>query len=127
MNRDQLKAKVLGILTRHVGREKAIGMGELYERVYGKPWSHRINDTRGLRYLITELRYEGYLIGETRSRAGGGYYLARSESELEEFFSRRTQEALKKLKMVSCMKNLGLGEFLGQLSLELRGARDEAA
>lgn len=127
MNRDQLKAKVLGILTRHVGQEKAIGMGELYERVYRKSWNHRINDTRGLRHLITELRYEGYLIGETRSRTGGGYYLARSESELEEFFSRRTQEALKKLKMVSCMKNLGLGEFLGQLSLKLQGARDEAA
>ena len=119
MNRDQLKTNVLGILTRHIGKEKAIGMGELYKRVYGKPWENRINDTRALRRLITELRYEGYLIGEVRSRTGGGYYLARSESELEDFFGRRTQEALRKLKMVSCMKNLGLAEFLGQLSLDL--------
>jgi len=119
-------SKVLAVLTRHVGRENAIGMGELYARVYGRPWRNRINDTRELRRIITELRYDGALIGETRSRQGGGYYLARSTSELEEFFSRRTREAIKKLYMVSRMKKIALPEMLGQLSLELQACLPSA-
>ncbi|RLC25050.1 MAG: hypothetical protein DRH56_06045 [Deltaproteobacteria bacterium] len=120
-------ARLLATLTRHVGRENAIGMGELYVQVYGEAWRHRINDTRKLRDLITELRYDGTLIGETRSRHGGGYYLARSRSELKDFFDRREREALKKLYMISRMKNVGLPEMLGQLSLGLKERHHDAA
>jgi len=110
-------------LTRHVGEEKAIDMGELYCRVYGKEWRNKINDTRKLREIITELRYEGCLIGEVRRRDRGGYYLARSVSELNEFFERRTHEALKKLRMISSMKKIGLPEMLGQMTLNLAEKR----
>jgi len=113
------KSRLLAILTRHVGIEKAIGMGELYERVYGKPYQNRINDTRELRRLITELRMDGSLIGETRSHSGGGYYLARSVSELNDFFDRRKREAIKKLALVAHMQRVGLPELMGQMVLNL--------
>lgn len=116
---DRVRARVMETLSRHVGREKAIGMGELYERVYGKPWKHRINDTRELRKVITEMRFDGVLIAEDRSNTGAGYYLGRSEHEVTSFLDRRTQEALKKLKMVAAMKRKTLPEFMGQLSLSL--------
>jgi len=117
--RQKAKGRVLMILTRHVGREKAIGMGELYEQVYGERWHNRINDTRELRRVITELRYEGSLIGETRSKSGGGYYLARSVSELNSFFDKRKREALKKLDLISKMKKIGLPELMGQMIMNL--------
>jgi len=120
MTKDQAMRRMLGILTRHVGIEKAVGMGELYEMVFEKPWKNRINDTRSLRRLITEARYEGVLIGETRKMSGGGYYLARSTYELSGFFQRRKKEALKKLHMVARMQKIGLAELLGQMQLSLR-------
>lgn len=121
MTHVELKAKVLTILTHHVGRERAIGMGELYSRATGEPWTHRINHTRALRKAITELRYEGALIGETRAQSGGGYYLARTVGELTDYFERRTHEALKKLRMVSVMKRCSMEELLGQMLLNLKG------
>lgn len=121
MNREQTKARLLIILTRHVGEEKAIGMGELYSRVFGKPWSHRINDTKILRDLITELRFDGALIGESRSKTGGGYYQARSAHELGVWFRRREREWKKKAYMLARMKRLSLDEYLGQTILNLQG------
>ncbi|MBW1666868.1 MAG: hypothetical protein JRJ66_02215 [Deltaproteobacteria bacterium] len=116
-----LAGKVMVILSRHIGEEKAVSMGELYERVYGKAWKNKINDTRPLRKVITELRYSGALIGETRSSAGGGYFLARSVHELNRFFDKRKREALRKLLMVARMQRVGLPELLGQMQLSLRG------
>ena len=122
-NRELYKARALAILTRHIGEEKAIDMGELYRRVFDKDWNHKINDTRPLRNIITILRNEGCLIGDTRSSKGGGYFIARSVSELNEFFDRRTHEALKKLRMVSNMKKIGLAEMLGQMALNLKARK----
>lgn len=127
MNKDEAKARLLAILTRHVGEEKAIGMGELYSQVFGEPWSHRINDTRKLRRLITELRYDGSLIGETRAKTGGGYYLARSVFEMGEFVRRRKREALRKLAMIAAMQRIGLPELLGQMQLNLQPERTDNA
>jgi hypothetical protein len=119
MSEEDVKRAIVMILSRHIGKEKAIGMGELYYQVYRKTWRHRINDTRELRQEIKGLRYQGVLIGETRSRTGGGYYLARSTYELEDWFRRRKREALKKLDMIAKMKNIGLPELLGQMQLGL--------
>jgi len=123
-DQERYKAKALAILTRHIGEEKAIDMGELYRRVYDREWKNKINDTRKLRTLITGLRYEGCLIGSTRSKRGGGYYIARSSSELNEFFERRTHEALKILGLISNMKHIGLDEMLGQMALNLQGKKE---
>jgi hypothetical protein len=119
MNKAEAKVKILTIMSRHMGMEKAIGMGELHEQVFGEPWRNRINDTRMIRALITELRYNGALIGEVRTREGGGYYQARSSHELSQFFSRRKKEALKKFDMIAKMQKISLDELLGQMRLNL--------
>jgi hypothetical protein len=108
-------AKVLQILTWHVGRHKAIGMGELYESVYGNSWQNRINDTRPLRDVIEKLRRRGVPICSDES----GYWLAAAGSELEEFCARLRRRALKSLVQEARLKKIGLPELLGQMQLNL--------
>ena len=68
------KTRILMIMSGHVGQGKRIGMGELYERVFEETYDHRINDTRNLRKLITELRRDGVAICSVAAKSGGGYY-----------------------------------------------------
>lgn len=118
-DREELKVKVLQVLTGHVGRANAIDMGELYWRVFGESWSHKINDTRRLRSIITELRRAGAAIGSVASRNGGGYYLM-SGSELAEWADRIQAQALRKLGMVARLRRRTLPELLGQIAVEAR-------
>ncbi len=53
------RTRVLTILASHIGSYNAIGMGELYEAVFDRPWTDRISDTRALRKVVTDLRAEG--------------------------------------------------------------------
>lgn len=117
----ELKAKLAWVLMEHIGEEKAIGMGELYEKVYGKPWRNRINNTRPLRHLITDLRREGKRVCSN----GSGYYLAAVESELEDYLARRRKRALTELGLEAAMRRKSLPELLGQLSLDLGGREDD--
>lgn len=121
MENTMKKYLILSILSRHTGKERAIGMGELYERVFDKPWNHRINDTRPLRDIITEMRFEGQPIGSVRNRNGGGYYMAtRSSHELTEMTGKIEAEGLRKIRMAAAMKRITLGELLGQMRLNLQ-------
>lgn len=131
MNKIQMAfyaARLLGELTNHVGRDNAIGMGELYEIVFDEPWANRINDTRRLRQIITELRRQGRPICSYCSSSGGGYYLARMRSsEMREYLERLRQRALKALVLEAKMRKMSLPELLGQLQLELhQGLFNEA-
>ena len=117
-NDDAYKKECLAILTRHIGEEKTIGMGELYERVFKRRYNNRINSTRRLRNLITDLREEGVAIGSNTKPNTGGYHLIRSSSELEEYVNRNIAIAKKKLYMISRLKKVSLPEILGQLSIE---------
>jgi len=117
--REHYKAVLLRELTQHVGAHRRIGMGELYQRVFGRPWSHRINDTRDLRTLITELRYEGVPIVSVSDRHGGGYYLASAGSETEEYCARLRVQALKKLKMEARIRRIALPRLVGQIAMNL--------
>ncbi|PKN67165.1 MAG: hypothetical protein CVU57_04230 [Deltaproteobacteria bacterium HGW-Deltaproteobacteria-15] len=125
MEKDTLKYRVLSILNRHIGKEKAIDMGELYERVYEQTYKHKINDTRPLRTIITMLRKEGNLICSTRSKTGGGYYLPRSGHEFNQLADRILSEGIKKIQIVARMKQVGLAELLGQMALNLKGGGSE--
>jgi hypothetical protein len=126
--KNEYKAKILGELTGHVGREKAIGMGELYETAFGDTWRNRINDTRRLRKVITELRWEGVPICSCSDRDGGGYYLAAAGSELRCFLERLKRRALKPLAMAARIEKTSLAEMLGQMSLNLKeGTHDDIA
>ena len=119
--------KLLVELTHHVGRQKAIGMGELYEKVFGETWQNRINDTRRLRIIITELRQQGVAICSASSPTGGGYYQASAGSELKDYLSRLRRKALKALSLEAKMRKMTLAELLGQIELNLRGRQNEAS
>lgn len=134
--RSQRKTRDMGIyvarlqveMDRHIGRQRAIGMGELYELVFLKRWNNRINDTRDLRTVITELREQGAAICSYCSGDGkGGYYKPSAGSELEDYCRRLRKSALKKLILEAKIRRISKPEMLGQLELEFPGDFDEAA
>ncbi len=117
----EIKNRLMKTLYGHVGATKMIGMGELFETVFAEGFNNRINDTRVLRLLITELRKEGIPIVSVVSQTGGGYYIASSASELEAYCSRITTAALKKLKLVAGLKKMGLPALVGEIQMNLGG------
>ncbi len=121
------KGKALALLTRHIGRQRAVGMGELYEAIFGRPWTNRQNDTRDVRALIDSLRREGVPIGSVNDQSGGGYYLMGAESEVADYCRRLRRQALKKLALEARLRSLSLPDLLGQIALNLRGCEDELA
>jgi hypothetical protein len=111
------KMVILGVLSSHQGKARAIGMGELFEQVFGEPWTNRINDTRKLRKLIREIKKEmAAPIGSTSAQTGGGYYLA-SGSELEDYCRRRRRAALRILSEEARLRRVALPELVGQMLL----------
>jgi len=116
---------VLRILSRHVGAGRKIGMGELYYAVFGESWNNRINDTRALRTIITELRHEGIPICSVADRTGGGYYLASAGSELSGYLDRLRTQALKKLALEAKIRKISLADLIGQMALNF-GKEGEA-
>jgi hypothetical protein len=125
--REAQRVRVLTILAGHIGSHNAIGMGELYEEVFGEPWEHRINDTRALRKVITALRSEGVPICSAADREGGGYYLAAAGSELSSYLRRSEIRALKILKRNARIKRISLPDYLGQMRLNMEASDGEAA
>jgi len=123
----ECRIRLHSTLTSHIGRANAVGMAELYEAVYDRPWSNRINDTRKLRTLVTEMRREGVAICSTAFSVGGGYYLAAGGSELKDYLRRTKVQALKKLARVAKIQRVSLPELLGQMRLEMEAGHDEAA
>lgn len=113
------KLKVHSILTSHVGKTRAIGMGEMYREVFGEGWENRINDTRKLRQVITMLRDSGQPICSVTSSDGGGYYLAAAGEELEDYLSRGKRRALSVLGRNARIMRMNLADYLGQMKLAL--------
>jgi hypothetical protein len=117
---EQHKLACMKALADHIGEEKALDMGILYERVFEKPpGGHKINSTRALRTIITQLREEGTPIGSVSTTNQGGYYLARSDSEVLEYVERLRKRGIQALKMAAHIKKKSLPEYLGQLRLSL--------
>lgn len=114
--REALKNRVMLLLSGHIGRANAVDMGRLYSEIFGEAWTNKINDTRPIRTVVTELRRSGAAIGSVAARTGGGYYLM-SGSELQEWAERVQRQALRKLAMVARMKKRTLRELLGQLAV----------
>ena len=117
ISNEEATSKILMVLSRHVGIEKALDMGDLYSRVFGEPYTHKINHTRRLRTIITALRQKGVPIGSTAAKNGGGYYIVRAGSELDEYCGRLRRAALRKLFMESKLRKISMGELLGQMRL----------
>jgi len=121
MTDQELENRLLGALMDHVGRANAIGMGELFELVFGQSYEHRINSTRHLRKLITALRRQGKRICSITSTGGAGYFVAAAGSELEDYTDRLKKQGLKKLAQVARMEKISLPELLGQIRMNLEG------
>lgn len=123
--RELAKSKLLMELARHIGRARAIGMGELYSAVYGEDWENRINDTRPLRKLITDLRWgkagKPVPIASVCCAFAPGYYIA-TGNELEDYIDKRlVKPALKKLGLAATLRNKALPDLLGQLAIDFQG------
>jgi len=124
----EARARLLSILTTHIGETNAISMAELYERVFDKKWHNKVNDTRKLRLLVNKMRSEGIAICSTTDQNNGGYYLAAAGSEVNDYLRRLERRALKILWRISKIKKVSLPELLGQMRLHMveRGDNQEA-
>ena len=120
MNKEALKTRLLMVMAAHVGRSNTIGMGELYEEVFGETYNHRINDTRRLRGLITELRRDGTAICSSVRNSDNGYWLASAGSELDEYCNKLRDRAIKIFMMEAKIRKISYAELLGQLQLNLQ-------
>lgn len=115
----EARARLLSILTTHIGETNAISMAELYERVFDKRWHNKVNDTRKLRLLINKMRSEGIAICSTTDKDNGGYYLAAAGSEAQDYLRRLERRALRILWRISKIKKVSLPELLGQMRLNM--------
>ena len=113
-------AKLMTVLSRHLGREKAIGADALYAEVYGEEAADKISGCRRLRYLVTALRHDGTPIASVPARDGGGYYLPVG-SELQEYIKGLQTAGIRKLAIAAKLTKLSLPAYLGQIEINLRG------
>lgn len=79
-----LDRALLRILTFHNGRENAIGRGEMVNTL--KQHGFDVHE-RQARQVIHDLRRDGHLICSAPGEAGG-YYMAQSNKEVDEFIQR---------------------------------------
>jgi hypothetical protein len=118
MTFDEAKGRLMDALFDHIGKENAVGMDVLYESVFSLKAPHKINDTKPLRKLVTAIRKQGRAIASVCSRNGGGYYIPRAGSELEDYLSCMLHRpALRKLAMEAKIRKVSLPELIGQMSI----------
>ena len=114
------KLKVMAVLADHVGEQKAVGMGDLTEKVFGGTCGDPYNDpsARRLRYIIDALQKEGREICSRVHKEGGGYFLSAATSQYLKNIEKIEKAGLKKLAKAARMRKIGLPQRLGQLALE---------
>ena len=121
--KEEAKAEIQKILTRHVGRRRAVGAAALAREVFGQEAKDNpAKIQRQLRALIAELRKEGAAIASHSDSAGGGYYLMVG-SEREEFADKLKQAALGKLTMAAKILDTNLSRLLEGMLDNLKGGR----
>ncbi len=114
--------EIMGILSHHVGRSKAIGMGELYVKVFDRQWLHRINDTRAIRRDIEGLRTMGRKICYSTTSTGGGYYIAATDDEWKTFIFGDIRKRAMSIKRDRIMYRISNEEAMRQIQIVLEGA-----
>lgn len=108
MNKDEL----LTALRRHVGKHNGITGKHLVEEITSQ--SADAVAERHLRQLVSELRMEGHHIC---AHPATGYFIAQTESELDQTCEFLYERAMASLTQVSRMKNVSLPDLRGQLRL----------
>lgn len=119
------KIKAMAALADHVGEQKAIGMGHLTEKVFGRPCDDPYNgpDARRLRKIIDALQKEGREICSRVRKEGGGYFLSAATSQYLKNIEKIKKAGLKKLAKAARMQKIGLPKLLNQLALEMHEER----
>ncbi len=103
--------KVLEILDRHRGKDKAIRVPDLAEQID--------MDGRTVRKVVKHLvEFHHISIGSTPSGVAG-YYMIRTADEAWEVFLSLRRRALSILRRATAFQKATLPELLGQLSLEV--------
>jgi len=120
-NSDYWQGLVLQILSRHIGRGKAINMAALFQEIFGVAPRNTITGTRRLRKIITRLRAQGVPICSAADMESGGYYLPAAGSEMENYCGRLRNQALKKLAQEAVLRRMALPQLLGQIQMNLEG------
>jgi hypothetical protein len=110
---------VLKVLSRHIGRAKAINMAALHQEVFGEQPRSTISGTRRLRRVVERLRRQGVPICASAGMVGGGYFLPAAGQEMEDYCRRLRLSALKKLRQEAGLRKLALPDLLGQIALNL--------
>ena len=112
-----LDCAVLSVMRYHKGRENAIPRIDLLEMLKMHGWE---TGDRAVRLQINLLRKQGHLICSAGGR-GGGYYIARNWSELEDFIGQelrpRAMDLLEQEKALKVGAKREFGENSTQLGL----------
>ena len=98
------KHDLLAVLMRHQGRNNGITAEQLAAQLGC--------DARHMRTLVSALRTEGVAVC---GHPSDGYYIAVTPEELEDTCSFLRSRAMHSLTLESKLRNVALGELLGQL------------
>jgi len=120
----EYRRRLSEIINRHVGVQARIGAAELFAAVFGYAPDNKINATRALRSLVTDLRKDGIpIISSTAS--DGGYYLSSAGSDLEAFCKRFRSRALNTLKIEARLRKITLPTLLGQIAMSFATPKED--
>jgi hypothetical protein len=109
-------AKVLGVIRQHVGRASAVSMYEISQRTAVSP-----RDVQAIVKFLVEER--GVPIGSATSEPFG-YYVIRSEDELQDNYRHFVRRGVSNLRHASAFKKASIvGPIVGQLEIEVEDKR----
>jgi hypothetical protein len=117
------KGRLLMEMTKHIGRSRAIGAGELFEIVLQRPYEgNKMTGCRELRKLIEEVKYgpEAVFIAHACCTVRPGYYLPSSDSERREYVARVERQVKRKIGRLARLNQMNAGAYAGQLALEMQ-------
>ncbi|MCX5888093.1 MAG: hypothetical protein NTY36_01410 [Deltaproteobacteria bacterium] len=120
---EQAKSRLLLAMTRHIGKARAIGAGELFEQVFLRPYEgNKMTGCRELRKLIEEVKYgpEAVFIAASCCNIRPGYYLPSSDSERREYLARKERQLKKAIGRLGRLNNKNAADYAGQLALEMQ-------
>lgn len=118
------KSLLMNEMSRHIGKARAIGAGELFEIIFKRPHEgNKMTGTRELRKLIEAVKYgpEAVFIAHSCCSIRPGYYLPSSDSERREYVARVERQLKRKIGRLARLNQMNAGAYAGQLALEMAG------
>lgn len=118
----QAKSRLLQEMTRHIGKARAIGAGELFEIVFQQPYEgNKITGCRLLRKMIEAVKYgdNPTLIAHSCCNIRPGYYIPVG-SEEREYRERESRKVKAKIGRLARLFRVNESAYAGQLALEMR-------